>query len=60
MAKPQLALSQENASHIETLKEYSHLTGIPLDDILKECLSEYIEITIETALECMAERSAQS
>jgi hypothetical protein len=47
-------------SHLKTFNEYSELTGVPLDEVLNECLSEYPECTIETRLECMAERAAQS
>ena len=60
MTKPTLPLSQKNARHIDVFRQYSQLTGIPLDDVLDECMSEYTTCTIETAIECMAERSAQS
>jgi hypothetical protein len=36
----------------------SLMTGIPLDEMLDECLSEYIEVTIETGYEDLAERAA--
>lgn len=60
MAKPQLVLSQKNARHLEVFRQYSRLTGITLNDVLDECMSEYTLCTIETAIEGMAERSAQS
>jgi hypothetical protein len=59
MAK-QLVLSQQNARHIEVFKQYSRLTGITLNDVLDECLSEYIKCTIETGLEHMAEQAASA
>jgi hypothetical protein len=37
-----LVLSQKIKRHIEVFNEYSKLTGIPLVDVLDECLSEYI------------------
>jgi hypothetical protein len=37
------------ARSIETLKEYSNLSGIPLDDLLEECFTEYIKSTVETS-----------
>jgi hypothetical protein len=43
---------------IDVFKQYSLLSGIPLDDLLDECLSEYIEVTIETGFEDLAERAA--
>ena len=44
--------------HSEVLKQYSKLSGIPLDEMLDECLSEYIEVTIETGYEDLADRAA--
>jgi hypothetical protein len=60
MAKPRLTLglSHKNARRIDVFKQYSRLSGIPLDDLLDECLSEYIEVTIETGYEDLAERAA--
>ena len=60
MAKPRLTLglSQKNACNIDVFKQYSKLSGIPLDEMLDECLSEYIEVTIETGYEDLAERAA--
>jgi hypothetical protein len=49
MAKPRLTLglSQKNARNIDVFKQYSKLSGIPLDDLLDECLAEYIYCAIE-------------
>jgi hypothetical protein len=41
-------LSRKNARHIEKLKEYSELSGIPLHDLLDEALSEYLARPVET------------
>jgi len=54
----QLVLSQKNARHIEKFKEYSKLTGIPLEEVLNECFSEYREYSIEIELKHMAEQAA--
>ena len=37
-----LPMSPKIARHLETFNEYSQLSGIPLEDVLVECLSEYI------------------
>lgn len=42
-----LPMSTEIARHIETFSEYSKLSGIPLNDLLEECFSEYIKSTVE-------------
>jgi hypothetical protein len=41
-------LSKKVARHVEKLKEYSELSGIPLHDLLDEALSEYIARPVET------------
>ena len=53
-----LTLSRKNARHIEVFEQYSKLTGITLNDVLDECLGEYIECTIETGLEHVTEQAA--
>jgi hypothetical protein len=55
-----LVLSRKNARHIEKFKEYSKLIGVPLDDVLEECFSEYRQCTVETGIECLAERAASA
>ena len=47
-------------SHIKQFRDYSELTGVPLHDVLDECLGEYIECSIETRLEDFADQTAQS
>jgi len=42
-------VSAKTARRIETLKEYSQLSGIPLNDLLDECFTEYIKSTVETS-----------
>jgi hypothetical protein len=59
MAK-QLVLSQQNARHIEVFREYCKLTGITLNDVLDECLGEYIECTVETHIRHLAEEAASA
>jgi hypothetical protein len=54
----QLVLSQKNARHVEVFKQYSKLTGIPLEEILHECFSEYREYSIEVELKHLAEQAA--
>jgi hypothetical protein len=56
----QLVLSQKNARHIEVFKQYSKLTGIPLSDVLDECLGEYIEYSVEIELKHMAQQAASA
>ena len=56
----QLVLSQQNARHIEKFEEYSQLSGIPLQEVLNECFSEYREYSIEVELKHLAEQAAQS
>lgn len=51
-------MSRKNARHIEVFEQYSKLTGITLNDVLDECLGEYIECTIETGLEHVTEQAA--
>ena len=46
--------------HIKKFKEYSEITGIPLNEVLDECLSEYIECSIEVRLEGLTEQATQS
>jgi hypothetical protein len=38
-----LPMSTKIAGHVETFKEYSQLSGIPLNDLFEECLTEYIK-----------------
>jgi hypothetical protein len=37
-----LPMSPEIARHIETFSEYSKLSGVPLEKLIDECLTEYI------------------
>jgi hypothetical protein len=60
MVMQQLVLSQKNARHVEVFKQYSRLTGIPLDAVLDECLGEYIECSIEIELKHLAEQAASA
>ena len=53
-------MSPKIAGHIKVFMQYSKMSGIPVEELLDECLSEYIECTIETGMECMAERAASA
>jgi hypothetical protein len=43
-----LKLSAKAARHVQNLKEYSRLSGIPMEQLLDEALSEYIARPVET------------
>jgi hypothetical protein len=46
--------------HYKAVSEYSELTGIPVSEIMDECLSEYLTCTIETRLEDLAGQTASA
>ena len=62
MAKPKvkLVLSEENARHIEVLKEYSDLTGATVQELLDECLVDYIHAVICTGVEDIAKQETKA
>lgn len=47
-------------THHRMVFQYSELTGIPVSEIMDECLSEYIECTLETQLEDLAAHTASA
>lgn len=44
-----LMMSKKFARSIETFSEYSKLSGVPLEKLIDECLTEYIKSTVETS-----------
>ena len=42
--------------HYNIVTQYSQLTGVPVEELLDEALSEYIEYTIETRVEDLETR----
>jgi hypothetical protein len=46
--KVTLKLSAKAARHMQNLKEYSKLSGIPMEQLLDEALTEYIARPVET------------
>ena len=59
MAKPQqkLDVSRKAARYIKIFKDYSKLTGTPFDEVLEDCLDQYIECIIQVRVNSLARRT---
>jgi len=60
MSGAKLFKSEKVARHLESFKEFSELTGIPVEDLLAEALEDYIECSISSRTESIAERAASA
>jgi hypothetical protein len=46
--------------HLEQLREYSEISGVPIDRQVYEAMEEYIEVVLSTRMEALAERTASA
>jgi hypothetical protein len=49
-----------NDEQFQSLAEYEELTGVTIEELLDECLVDYIHAVLSTGVEDLAERAASA